>query len=636
MDAKSMTFSKIISMDSGAIEHYHVPKYQREYSWGKRDWEKLIQDLDENDKGYFMGSIICVVDQKASHPGSEKIVELIDGQQRLITLSLLMSALHKRLSELKKECDFEEEEDRLGYENTLFNLRNQLIKKKSMDNAYTVERGGWREKSKQCFLRVQPSGQNHNLVDYKYILGSIDIIGEKEKPRYHGNRVMSRAFRFFQEKLPEERSELLELVSKINQLNFVHIAVGSQADAFTLFETINNRGVPLSAIDIVKNKMLAEMERQHSVEVDESFDDWQKIVNAVPEANDQERFLRHFYNAFRWDNDIKVKGIQRATKSKTIEIYEKLINRNPQHIFDRLREKAPIYGRIINPRENGFDPAIEAKLLDLARINAAPSYQIFLYLFSLDQEKLEENFMPKAIDLVRSYYVRRSVTDIPPTRSLDQYHMDLIAECQNHIENGRKLDFDFFRRQLLQPTRYADLEQFRDALNGDMYTTNKLITRYLLIELDETYHTREYQPNLWARNDKGLNVWTVEHVLPQNENISQDWINMLAEGDRQKAQDLHAENVHRLGNLTLSGYNSKLSTASFANKQQLIENKKFLGHTINIGYRNGLALNQMSFELDGETHCLATAPRWTAEMIEARTQKMVSMLLDMFKFEGVD
>src|SRR5690606_7075306 len=128
----------------------------------------------------------------------------------------------------------------------------------------------------------------------------------------------------------------------INQLTFVHISVSSQADAFTLFETLNNRGVPLSATDIIKNKMLAEMERQHQVNIDESYDRWQEIIGSVPDATDQERFLRHFYNAFRWDPAIRVEGIPRAIKSKIIAIYEKLIKKNAQFTFDRLCEMATL------------------------------------------------------------------------------------------------------------------------------------------------------------------------------------------------------------------------------------------------------------------------------------------------------
>ena len=90
MEAHSYVFSKIISSDLGADEHYHVPKYQREYTWGKRNWEQLMHDIDENPKGYFMGSIICV--SESVLPGHEKIYQVIDGQQRLTTLSLLLNS----------------------------------------------------------------------------------------------------------------------------------------------------------------------------------------------------------------------------------------------------------------------------------------------------------------------------------------------------------------------------------------------------------------------------------------------------------------------------------------------------------------------------------------------------------------
>ena len=158
----------------------------------------------------------------------------------------------------------------------------------------------------------------------------------------------------FFDKIPEDVLGLLSLVSKINQLNFVHISVSSQADAFTLFETLNNRGVPLSAIDIIKNKMLAEMENQHKVKIDESYERWQEIIGAVPDATDQERFLRHFYNAFRWDPSIRVDGIPRAIKSKIISIYEKLIRKNAQSVFDRLCEMAMLYGKLIAPEDSNL------------------------------------------------------------------------------------------------------------------------------------------------------------------------------------------------------------------------------------------------------------------------------------------
>lgn len=637
MNAHSMTFAKIISGDQGAREHYHVPKYQREYTWGKWDWERLLQDIDENDPGYFMGSLICVKDGDTPSPGDELIYEVVDGQQRLTTLSLLMMAIYQRLTELQETHEFDDEEDRQDYQNTLANLRNKLVKKKKQGEFRKDELGGWIEQSKMCFLRVKPSSQNQNLIDYQFLLGEIGLIKSREKPRYLGVRLMAKAYKFFADKIPDDVGGLLALVAKINQLNFVHISVSSQADAFTLFETLNNRGVPLSAIDIIKNKMLAEMEKQHRVDIDDSYERWQEIIRALPDPATQERFLRHFYNAFRWDSSIKVDGIPRAIKSKIIAIYEKLIKSNAQSVFDRLCTMATVYGELLTPDQNGFKKEMRERLIDLARINAAPAYQVLLYLFSVPQKKLAEpDFLLRAVDLLQRFYVRRNVTDFPGTRDLDQAHMDLIQACQTRIVKGNPLTFTFFRDKLLGREQFASLTTFENALRGGMYSSNILMTRYLLIKIDETHQSREYAPDLWARNEGDKYVWTVEHVLPQSENISDAWVKMIANGDKREASRLHEQYVDKLGNLTLSGYNSKLATASFDKKQALAEKRKFLGHEINIGYRNDLALNSLTFQAGKKKLSLAKAPTWTPEMIEARTGRICELLLSMYRFEGVD
>src|SRR5690349_8467352 len=106
-----MPFSKVIDIDQGARDHFHVPKYQREYTWGRKEWEQLLLDIDENDLGYFMGSLICVKDSADFVPQSELIYEVVDGQQRLTTLSLLLMALYANLAEKIKDYTFEDKEE---------------------------------------------------------------------------------------------------------------------------------------------------------------------------------------------------------------------------------------------------------------------------------------------------------------------------------------------------------------------------------------------------------------------------------------------------------------------------------------------------------------------------------------------
>lgn len=109
---------------------------------------------------------------------------------------------------------------------------------------------------------------------------------------------------------------------------------------------------------------------------------------------------------------------------------------------------------------------------------------------------------------------------------------------------------------------------------------------------------------------------------------------MIASGDPDKAATVQEEFVNRLGNLTLSGYNSDLATSSFEKKQQLARDRTFLGHKINIGYRNGLALNNLPFQIGDNTLALATATTWSAVMIEGRTKAMVNLLIAANKLPG--
>ena len=99
MQAHDMPFTKLINVDQGAREHFHVPKYQREYTWKRWQWEQLLNDIADNDPGYFMGSIICVSDVQSICAGDEIIFEVVDGQQRLTTLSLLLAVIHSKLAE---------------------------------------------------------------------------------------------------------------------------------------------------------------------------------------------------------------------------------------------------------------------------------------------------------------------------------------------------------------------------------------------------------------------------------------------------------------------------------------------------------------------------------------------------------
>lgn len=142
------------------------------------------------------------------------------------------------------------------------------------------------------------------------------------------------------------------------------------------------------------------------------------------------------------------------------------------------------------------------------------------------------------------------------------------------------------------------------------------MTRFVLSKIEESkQNTREHR-NLWER-DKNKLIWTIEHVFPEGPNIPESWVEMIANGNIDEAKLLQQDWVHKIGNLTLTGFNSALSNMSFDKKRDRMKDGK------HVGYKNGLYLNREICEKD----------RWTIDDIQTRTARLVADAVELFKFE---
>lgn len=291
----------------------------------------------------------------------------------------------------------------------------------------------------------------------------------------------------------------------------------------------------------------------------------------------------------------------------------------------------------ISPETNGLSDPKNAYLLDLQRIGSAPSYLLLLYLWSLDEKFFEDKDTAITYILLFfiKYYVRRNITDFPNTRDLDAINMDVIEKSDSYSNQGYKLNSQFIIEAFMNGRgKPSGIRIFKERLSNNLFYHNSGMARFLLAKIAEVFYTKEYNPDLWARNPSGLLVWTVEHILPQGASIPDDWIEMIADGDRGKAEEIRQKIGHSLGNLTLSGYNSQLSNASFEKKQGLYLDKPHLGHKINIGYKNNLSLNRFPFKVNGKETNLAEIEKWTEESIMARNDALVSQILKMYAFNN--
>lgn len=607
------TVSAIFSLNNNTI--YRIPKYQREYTWGKSEWEALFNDILENEPGYFLGSYICV--SKGTMGDAE--LEVIDGQQRFTTILVLLTVLYQKLNEKRENLDEDETND-------LNNLRKEIANRKA-DSLSSGKRKTVYEQ--RLFLQKQ----NTNDDDFSYILSRDGVISKRiEEPSKFGLRRLSRACKQFAyliddevKKRKEEKSRvreidiLFEIVEKVEKAIMVGIEVDSNKDAYILFESLNHRGVPLSAIDLIKNTLIANAKSE--MDADNSYEIWKQVLNYVgwDDYSVQERFFRQYYNAFRdsINSRYKAKGKQKyffgnlATRTTLLDIYEKIIRTDYHMLLDDIVEKAEKYSIIINSTDLSY--AYSESLEDLARISGAPSYILLLYVLS-NQESLQltDRNINEIIRTLITFFVRRSVTDTPGTRKLNQFFIDVIGAIKNKRGNAV---VEAIHKEIKRVA--ADNRLFKEKLSGPVYDENPDATRFLLCNIEKTQRTKEINTDLWSRDESNKKyIWTIEHIFPEGERIPSSWAKMIADGDYQLAKEYQSRYVHTLGNLTITGYNSNLSNLPFEAKKN---RKSREGKSI--GYKNGLYLNKS----------VARERKWTVEKIERRTQEMVDFLLKMYK-----
>lgn len=572
---------------------YEIPKYQREYAWTRQEWDELCDDLLEDDasgSGHFLGTIICI--NRTSNATKESVLELVDGQQRMTTLSILMASIHRFLTDHSDQLDSDGQFE-------LNSLGRQLI---------------LRDPTR---LRVRPQIQNSNYDDYLNVLKASGLDVKAPSVKFLGNRRIMKAYNHFGDRIDRLAGEkssvepVLDLLERVKQAILVKLEVESTSDAFTLFESLNNRGIPLTPIDIIKNSLLAAAEKKgrNGLTADEVFEQWNELLRDLgDDYKTQERFFRHYYNAFK-DELPSVPNAPIATRSKLIRIYEKLISTDLDSRLEDLLICGEIYRRIVGnldadePR-GAFDEA----LADLARVQGTPSEALLLYLMAYSERLgMTDPMLQSVTEALTSFFVRRNLTGDPATNTLQRLFMSIISDISEltglHIVQAVETRL----RSVA-----SDDKTFYSKLTGPLYNENADVTRYILVSLAKSKMTKETFVDLWEREGKHFK-WTIEHILPQGPHLPNEWLTML--GGAAKASVIQQQDVHRLGNLTITGYNSTLSNRSFHAKKIRKDNK---GNYV--GFKNRLPLNDD----------VVQATEWTHNEIEARTEKLAKQVLKLF------
>lgn len=603
--------------------YYQIPKYQREYVWGKQNWEHLFDDIVLDNTGFqcFIGSIICINKTNDSYDASP--LEVVDGQQRLTTISLLLTAIYNQLKQFKDAIDDNDAD-------VLPSLRKSLACDKSPNH-----------------LALVLQSQGNNESDFEYIMSQNGFLDEMPRPKNVGKRRISKCYNYFLSRLneiidtensPEKKAKrLIGIKNSIDETVLVKIEVNNHAEAYTLFEALNDRGTPLTAVDLIKNCMLARADQLQQAnsskgtndneQLDAYFRKWQTLLDYISDDYSvQERFFRQYYNAFREQLNEPFKANNKrvkyplgnlATRSNLLVIYEKLIESNLPLFISSILPSAKIYSQLILNNDDESASPFRQELINLDHIQGAPSYLLLLYLLREQSNLgLTDKTIQDIINLLAKFFVRRNITDTPGTRHLTRNFMQMVTDINSSQIATPKI-YDYIRSSLIEQS--ADDATFEEKLRGDIYEENSNAARYILCDVAQHGMTNETWTDLWSKNDYGstkVYKWTIEHILPEGKNIPDSWVNMIAAGDRNLADKYLTDYVHKLGNLTITGYNSTLGNKSFTEKR---DRKNAKGAFI--GYKNGLSIN----------NDLADKESWTIDDIVTRTDRLVAKAMAMYR-----
>lgn len=406
---------------------------------------------------------------------------------------------------------------------------------------------------------------------------------------------------------------------------------------------MNNRGVPLTITDLIKNQLLSKFD-----DVSAANQKWRKATQIffrndkeIP-AGEQERFFRQSYNAYRFSLEDYIDPVV-AKRANLYDQYEKMIDSRPngaEKLLAQLQEASHFYSQIQGYDSGNVPSTLQNLYVDLRHINNTTSYGLLIFLLKNRVElEIADDDLAKILRLLIAFFVRHSFTNNPPFNALERIFNSFIEEVAVGVRDpktkklitgphkGGEIICQKLRGRLKKEYSSASggVDTFETALRGDIYSGNGKDdnVQFVLVKLAEKHLAGKSQVDFWERIDKKNEssrlIWSIEHVLPQTLPANSPWIAELGYSNPKEAQKVQEKYVHKLGNLTLTNYNSELSNKSFVGKRDAKDKD---GNSI--GYKDSLSLD------GGLNSYIAAQETWTPKQIEERTELLIKEILEIF------
>ena len=510
----------------GEKNYFSIPDYQRPYSWNKEHWTDLWNDLDSinSDETHFLGSVVVIKHDKPH--GKLDELEVIDGQQRLTTVSLFLSAIRDRYDELGSF--------------------DQIVELIEDDQLYEKDNSGTK-RPKITLSRLDDD-------DYVKIL-------EQRRNAIRGDSKILDAYKFYRNKIKNfDKAELDIIRTKlISSLTIVLVECEDESSAFRLFETLNDRGLELSAIDLMKNSLLQRVSTQYgpdSTEYDHVKKQWEYLLDeVVRELSHPDRFFRHFMMA---NSTIDREG--NISKSKLYDEFSDIIkNELPKKdttvidYIDQMVDVSDLYMGITHASVDVFDGRPQQKinnhLQNLNDLKSSHSQTLILRAF---EEFNEYSDMVDVLNVMEDFTTRITIMDVTTGAKQDKLFSNLCSQAFQKSDPIKDI------KEKLREEAPSD-EEFKAKFASSSYKMNDL-TKYLLETLE-----REHYISGGSGKVRDRTSVDIEHIAPRSALESKKYTSWKSIIKVSKA-DYKSNYRDRIGNLTL--LEEKLNEEASANPFQ--------------------------------------------------------------------
>lgn len=558
----------------GSNNRYFIPVYQRNYDWKQKQCEQLFNDLvqiiKKDRKSHFFGSVVT----SAANKGGRADYLVIDGQQRITTISILFTAMVN----LMKSGVVTPEDTRLA----------EMIENEFLIDKYQTE---------DRKLRLKP---------IKDDCISFDKLITNDPTEFIESSNITQNYHYFENRIKKNEITIDQLYEAIFRLEIIDIFLDKEDNPQLIFESLNSTGLDLTEGDKIRNFILMGLDAKKQEDYYEKY--WNKIEKCT--NYNVSGFIRNYLTMIQK----KIPNINNVYFTFKEYVLETMNIENADDCETILKDMlyyAQIYGKIITAKNDPKD-IVSSILYRLNIIEMTVSYPFLLAMFG-HEKRNEITFadVESTLKVLETYICRRIMCPNYTSNALNKVFCTLDSEVMklkaDNTESSYSSILIYYLLSRSGAAGFPTDKEFIDSLtNRDVYHMFKKNREYIFDRF-ENGDTVE-RVNVIEMMENG--DLTIEHIMPQT--LTDDWKKELGED----YQNVYDQNIHTLKNLTLTGYNSKYSNNSFSEKK-----------TIEKGFKDsGLNLNKALIDYE----------HWTSVEMNDRLEKLLVQANTLWPFPKTD